>query len=90
MARVHRIGQTRTCHVYRFCTVGTVEERVQQRAEKKLFLEQMVNRGSHVCAPPPPSPAPHALPCVRAEWGARLLPCIYKAEQHCCCASAGP
>ena len=46
---MHRIGQTRTCHVYRFCTVGTVEERVQQRAEKKLFLEQMVNRGSHIC-----------------------------------------
>ncbi|KAK9840665.1 hypothetical protein WJX81_008358 [Elliptochloris bilobata] len=50
MARVHRIGQTRTCHVYRFCTVGTVEERVQQRAEKKLFLEQMVNRGTHISA----------------------------------------
>jgi hypothetical protein len=25
---------------------GTVEERMQQRAEKKLFLEQMVSRGS--------------------------------------------
>jgi SWI/SNF-related matrix-associated actin-dependent regulator of chromatin subfamily A member 5 len=45
MARVHRIGQTKPVHVYRFCTVGTVEERVQQRAEKKLFLDQMVNRG---------------------------------------------
>ncbi|KAK9807695.1 hypothetical protein WJX72_006345 [[Myrmecia] bisecta] len=46
MARVHRIGQTRPCHVYRFCTAGTVEERVQQRAEKKLYLDQMVNRGA--------------------------------------------
>lgn len=45
MARVHRIGQTRPVHVYRFCTAGTVEERVQLRAEKKLFLDQMVNRG---------------------------------------------
>ncbi len=45
MARVHRIGQTRTCHVYRFCTSGTIEQRVQQRAEKKLFLDQMVNSG---------------------------------------------
>ena len=45
MARVHRIGQTKPVHVYRFCTVGTVEERVQQRAEKKLFLDQMVNHG---------------------------------------------
>lgn len=46
MARVHRIGQSRPVHVYRFCTAGTVEERVQLRAEKKLFLDQMVNRGA--------------------------------------------
>lgn len=46
MARVHRIGQTRPVHVYRFCTTGTVEERVQLRAEKKLYLDQMVNRGA--------------------------------------------
>lgn len=45
MARVHRIGQTKTCHVYRFCTSGTVEQRIQQRAEKKLYLDQMVNAG---------------------------------------------
>ena len=32
--------------VYRLVTAGTVEERMQQRAEKKLFLEQMVSRGS--------------------------------------------
>ncbi len=46
MARVHRIGQTRPVHVYRFCSSGTVEERVQLRAEKKLYLDQMVNRGA--------------------------------------------
>ena len=46
MARVHRIGQTKTVHAYRLCTTGTVEERMQQRAEKKLYLDQMVNRGS--------------------------------------------
>ncbi len=45
MARVHRIGQTKTCHVYRFCTSGTIEQRIQQRAEKKLFLDKMVNSG---------------------------------------------
>ncbi len=28
------------------CTEGTIEERIQHRAEKKLFLDQMVNRGS--------------------------------------------
>jgi hypothetical protein len=46
MARVHRIGQTKTVHVYRLITRGTVEERIIQRAEKKLYLDQMVNRGS--------------------------------------------
>ena len=43
-ARVHRIGQTKTVHVYRLVAAGTVEERMVQRAEKKLLLDQMVNR----------------------------------------------
>jgi len=46
MARVHRIGQTKTVHVYRLVTAGTVEERMLERADKKLLLE-MVNRESH-------------------------------------------
>ncbi|EOD36957.1 hypothetical protein EMIHUDRAFT_201303 [Emiliania huxleyi CCMP1516] len=46
MARVHRIGQTKTVHLYRLVSPGTVEERIVQRAEKKLYLDQMVNRGS--------------------------------------------
>lgn len=31
-------------HVYRLVAGGTVEERIVQRAEKKLFLDQVVNR----------------------------------------------
>jgi len=46
MARVHRIGQTKTVHVYRLVSSGTMEERIVQRAQKKLFLDAMVNRGS--------------------------------------------
>ena len=46
MARVHRIGQKSTVHVYRLISQGTMEERVVQRAQKKLFLDAMVNRGS--------------------------------------------
>jgi SWI/SNF-related matrix-associated actin-dependent regulator of chromatin subfamily A member 5 len=45
MGRVHRIGQTKTVHVYRLVSAGTVEERMLERAEKKLLLE-MVNRES--------------------------------------------
>ena len=36
MARVHRIGQTKVVHLYRLVSKGTVEERIVQRAEKKV------------------------------------------------------
>jgi len=45
MARVHRLGQTKTVHVYRLCAAGTAEERVLQRSQKKLYLSEVVNRG---------------------------------------------
>ena len=44
MARVHRLGQTKTVHVYRLCAGGTAEERVLQRSQKKLYLSEVVNR----------------------------------------------
>jgi SWI/SNF-related matrix-associated actin-dependent regulator of chromatin subfamily A member 5 len=50
MARVHRIGQTKTVHIYRLVTTGSIEERIVQRAQKKLFLDSMVNRGSTATA----------------------------------------
>jgi hypothetical protein len=43
MARVHRIGQTKTVHVYRLVTNGTIEERMVERAQKKLYMDRMVN-----------------------------------------------
>ena len=45
MARVHRVGQTKPVHIYRFVSGGTAEERVVQRAQKKLYLSETVNRG---------------------------------------------
>ena len=63
MARVHRIGQTKTCHVYRLCTSGTIEQRIQQRAEKKLFLDKMVNSGQTEGAGSLLSSLPHAHAC---------------------------
>ena len=46
MARVHRIGQEKVVHIYRLVSKGTVEERIVQRAQKKLLLDCMINRGS--------------------------------------------
>lgn len=44
MARVHRIGQTKPVHVYRLVSSGSVEERIVQRAQKKLFLDSTFNK----------------------------------------------
>jgi hypothetical protein len=45
MARVHRIGQTKAVAVYRLVTGGTIEDRMLQRAEKKMYLDAVVARG---------------------------------------------
>lgn len=44
MGRVHRIGQSKTVHVYRLVTSNSVEERMVERANKKLLLDHSVNR----------------------------------------------
>jgi SWI/SNF-related matrix-associated actin-dependent regulator of chromatin subfamily A member 5 len=50
MARVHRIGQTKKVHIYRLISANTVEERIVERAAKKLLLDQAVNRDSDTSA----------------------------------------
>jgi hypothetical protein len=42
MDRAHRIGQKKPVRVFRFVTDGTVEEKIIERAEKKLFLDAAV------------------------------------------------
>ncbi|GMP56771.1 hypothetical protein CsSME_00021123 [Camellia sinensis var. sinensis] len=40
--RAHRIGQTKEVQVFRFCTEYTIEEKVIERAYKKLALDALV------------------------------------------------
>lgn len=40
--RAHRIGQKKQVRVFRFVTEGTVEEKIIERAERKLYLDAAV------------------------------------------------
>ena len=40
--RAHRIGQKKVVRVFRFITENTVEERIVERAEMKLKLDNVV------------------------------------------------
>lgn len=42
MDRAHRIGQKKEVQVFRFCTENTIEEKVIERAYKKLALDALV------------------------------------------------
>ena len=44
-ARVHRYGQTKPVVIYRFVTVGTVEEKMQEKAAQKLQMERVATAG---------------------------------------------
>ena len=45
IARAHRIGQTKTVHVYRLITQGSVEEQALSRLRKKLYLSLKIMGG---------------------------------------------
>jgi SWI/SNF-related matrix-associated actin-dependent regulator of chromatin subfamily A member 5 len=50
IGRVHRIGQLNIVHIYRLVTAGSVEERILQRQQQKLYLDCCVTRGSTAVA----------------------------------------
>ena len=45
---MHRIGQKKVVHVYRLVTGKTTEQRMVERAQKKLYLDKVVNVSSAV------------------------------------------
>lgn len=75
MARVHRIGQTKPVHVYRLITSSSVEERMLQRADAKLYLDQMVNRGSTAKVRERPQP------CMYHSVTAQAVACVLDASR---------
>lgn len=40
--RAHRIGQLKPVTIYRFVTEGTVEEKIVERAAKKLKIDHLI------------------------------------------------
>lgn len=42
MDRAHRIGQKKQVRVFRFISEGTVEEKIIERADRKLYLDAVV------------------------------------------------
>ena len=42
MDRAHRIGQKKPVQVFRFVTEGSVEEKITECADRKLFLDAAV------------------------------------------------
>lgn len=45
MDRAHRLGQTKQVTVYRLITQGTIEERIQQKAQQKHEIQKVVIAG---------------------------------------------
>ena len=53
-ARAHRIGQTKPVTIYKLCSAGTVEEQMQGRIRKKLYLSAKITesmRNIHSATP---------------------------------------
>ena len=74
MDRAHRIGQKKPVRVVRLVTDKTVEEKIVERAERKLFLDAMVIQQVRVTSQP-------TVPCPAGA-------CVFSLRQLRVC--AGP
>jgi SWI/SNF-related matrix-associated actin-dependent regulator of chromatin subfamily A member 5 len=50
MDRAHRIGQKKQVRVFRFVTQNTVEEKIIERAERKLYLDAVIIQQGRLAA----------------------------------------
>lgn len=44
--RIYRVGQTKNVNIYKFMTVGTIEERIKKLQENKLAIAESTLTGS--------------------------------------------
>ena len=73
MDRAHRIGQKKEVQVFRFCVENSIEEKVIEKAYKKLRLDALVIQ--QVCL----ATSPALLRAQRNAHGMRARP----ACKHC-------
>lgn len=50
MDRAHRIGQKKEVQVFRFCVENSIEEKVIEKAYKKLRLDALVIQQARTCS----------------------------------------
>lgn len=73
MSRAHRIGQKSHVNIYRFVTMGSVEQDILERAKRKMVLDHVIiQRMDTSGMPQTPDSCVHCGPW-KSRFGMRLL-----------------